>query len=98
MNTLTHEVYSLLGLSQMININKTIYRECIRYERLFHLTKIAFYGSNDSEMNIFINIQPIMKSLLRPDYLEFSSTVDLCSGILNIAAHYRGFFRSWFRT
>ena len=98
MNTLTHEVYSLLGLSQMININKTIYRECIRYERLFHLTKIAFYGSNDNEMNIFINIQPIMKSLLRPDYLEFSSTVDLCSGILNIAAHYRGFFRSWFRT
>lgn len=82
----------------MINISQVIYSNAIRYEVLFNMTKLAFVGYNDNKMNIFIDLYPIYRTLLKPDYLDIRSEVDLCSGVLNLAAHYRAFFEKYCNT
>lgn len=88
----------LQGLRILINVNAVVYKEAIRYDKLFALTKRAFAYCDDNELNIFIDLYPILRSLYKPDYLEFKNPVDLCSCIINLGAHYKYFFRSYFQT
>ena len=79
----------------MINVLQVIYSNAIRYELLANMTKLAFNGYDDINLNIYIDLYPIFRTLLKPDYLDLNSDVDLCSGVLNLAAHYRRFFERY---
>lgn len=82
----------------MINILNSIYGNCIKYERMQFLTNKAFKGYNDNELNIFIDLYPIFRTLYKADYIESNSNVDICAGIINTAAHYRRFFMRYYNT
>lgn len=82
----------------MLNILQTFYMNAIKYENMIKMTSLAFNGYNDNEINIFIDLYPLMRTLSKPDYLELKSPVDFVSGVLNLAAHYRGFFRRYCQT
>lgn len=82
----------------MINILNSIYGLAIKYDQMIKLTSQAFRGYNDNQINIFIDLYPIFRTLYKPDYIESNSNVDICAGIVNLAAHYRGFFMRYCKT
>ena len=46
------------------NAADILYGSFIRYDRLFEMTKFAFYGKTDSnEVNIFIDVYSLLKGL-----------------------------------
>ena len=65
----------------------------IRYDRMSELVKNSFKAyKNASEMNIYIDVYSIVKSLYSNNY-EMKEYSTLSSCIVNICAHYREFFR-----
>lgn len=78
-----------------MNIMSTCYSLAIRYDRLRLLSMNAFQDYKDADsINIFIDLYPIFRSIYKQDYLE-GTNLDLCSGIINLAAHYKQFFKSF---
>lgn len=82
----------------MINILNSIYGLAIKYDRIIQLTSKAFKGYNDNQINIFIDLYSIFRTLYKEDYVESASNVDICAGIINLAAHYRAFFMKYCKT
>ena len=82
----------------MINVLNSIYGNCIKYERMQYLTNKAFKGYETNELNLFIDLYPIFRTLYKADYIESNSNVDICAGIVNTAAHYRRFFMKYYNT
>lgn len=79
----------------MINPMVLCYGLAIRYDRLKLLVMDAFKKYYNAEsINIFIDTYEIFKGLYKPDYLE-GNNLDLCSGIINLAAHYKQFFKQY---
>ena len=82
---------SIIQLEQLINTNY------VRYETLVPLINAQFAGSDADELNIFIDLNSLIKPLTRfkisqlgIDYTDFR----LSSCIINMIAHYRRFFRT----
>lgn len=71
-----------------------IYGSYIRYDRLFEMTKFAFYGKTDSgDVNIYIDVYSILKSLYtRGTNIEIKDSYAIASCIINLAIHLRAYF------
>jgi hypothetical protein len=71
-----------------------LYGSYIRYDRLFEMTKFAFYGKTDSEnVNIYIDIYSILKGLYtRGTNIKINDSYAIASCIINLAIHLRAYF------
>lgn len=76
------------------NVADILYGSYIRYDRLFEMTKFAFYGKTDSEnVNIFIDVYSILKSLYtRGTNIKINDSYVIASCIINLAIHLRAYF------
>lgn len=76
------------------NVADILYGSYIRYERLFEMTKYAFYGKTDSEnVNIYIDVYSILKSLYtRGTNIQINDSYAIASCIINLAIHLRAYF------
>ena len=68
----------------------------IRYDRMYEMTKFAFYGKTDSnEVNIYIDIYSILKTLYsRGPALQIKDSYVIASCIINLAIHLRAYFET----
>ena len=78
------------------NAADIIYGSYIRYDRLFEMTKYAFYGKTDSEsVNIFIDVYSILKGLFtRGNNIKINDSYVVASCIINLAIHLRAYFET----
>lgn len=68
----------------------------IKYEKLSHLCQNRLHGISNRTIDIYIDISDMLKQLYTvPVYTEKRFLIT--SSIINVAAHYRGFFRSRYR-
>lgn len=76
------------------NVADILYGSYIRYDRLFEMTKFAFYGKTDSEnVNIYIDVYSILKSLYaRGTNIKINDSYVIASCIINLAIHLRAYF------
>lgn len=65
----------------------------VKYNRLNEIIPIAFKNSNSNKLNIFIDLYSVVKSLYSIDMkYTYSGRYELSAAILNMCAHYRGYF------
>jgi hypothetical protein len=76
------------------NVADVIYGSYIRYDRLYEMTKFAFYGKTDSEsVNIFIDVYSIVRSIYkRGSNVKINYSYAIASCIINLAIHLRAYF------
>ena len=76
------------------NAADIIYGSYIRYDRLYEMTKFAFYGKNDSnDVNIFIDVYSIVRSIYkRGSNIKVNDSCAIASCIINLAIHLRAYF------
>lgn len=76
------------------NVADILYGSYIKYDRLFEMTKFAFYGKTDSEnVNIYIDVYSILKSLYaRGTNIMINDSYAIASCIINLAIHLRAYF------
>lgn len=83
---------------EKMTIERLINSNYIRYNKLVEIVTHAFVGSTATEVNIYIDLYSILKSLYsdRTNYIieDYSSVT---SSIINMCAHYREFFRSRYK-
>lgn len=64
----------------------------VRYDRLTELINKEFYKSNYNEINLYIDMYSMVKSIYKFDPSQFIDRYSLASGVINACAHYREFF------
>lgn len=71
-----------------------LYGSFIKYDRLYEMTKFAFYGKTDSNsVNIFIDAYSILKTLYsRGQTLMIKDSCAIASCLINLAIHLRAYF------
>ena len=78
------------------NIADILYGSYIKYDKMYEMTKYAFYGKTDSnDVNIYIDAYSILRSLYtRGTSLEVVDSYVIASSIINLAIHLRAYFDS----
>lgn len=71
-----------------------IYSYYVKYDKLHRLINQLYGGSSANTINIFIDIMDIYKSLESKLREPFANHIVIISGIINMVAHYRQFFKS----
>ncbi len=79
-----------------ILVSDILYGSYIRYDRMYEMTKYAFYGRSDSNnVNIFIDAYSIIRSLFkRGSALKVDDSFSIASCIINLAIHVRAYFET----
>ena len=77
-----------LTIDQLIGINY------VRYGKLLSLVQSTYKDSNATELNIYIDLLSVTKSLYNDNLDTNCRNLALCSNIINMCVHYRQFFRS----
>lgn len=77
------------------DISTLFYSHMIKYQVLDKLISTAYQGSEATEVNLFIDLYPIIKSLYKHsnEYI-INSKHEFVAGILSMISHYRSFFKS----
>ena len=80
----------------MPSIADILYGSYIRYDRLFEMTKYAFYGKTDSnDVNIFIDLYSIYKGIFtRGANITINDSYVIASLSINLAIHLRAYFET----
>ena len=77
-----------------ISVEGVIYRYFVKYDRLNELISYTYSGSNDTSINIFIDLYGIYHTLFSRQYRTIVvDYVSFTSLVINMCAHYRSFFR-----
>lgn len=73
-----------------------LYGSFIRYDRLYEMTKFAFYGKTDSnQVNIYIDAYSILRSLYtRGSNIQVDDSCVIASCLINLAIHIRAYFET----
>lgn len=80
-----------------INSEQIIGSYAVKYSRLIKLVNIEYANCNSSVINIFIDLTDIIKRL-NIDHVEISTPYSIAASIINLCAHYRNFFREYYKT
>lgn len=78
-----------------------IYGYCVKYTRLAQLINTNFAGSTATTIDIFVDVRNIYNRVLlfmRLKHMRPNNRFFIASGIINLCAHYREFFRSRYNT
>lgn len=66
----------------------------VKYERLAQLISHSFTNSNATELNVYIDLYGIIKTLFSDSYrTDISDYTAMTSTLLNMCGHYRAFFK-----
>src|SRR5574344_2650368 len=82
-------------MNKMVSIEQIIYSNCVKYERLSGIINKAFKGSKADNLNIFIDLYSILKSVYRKE-VKAEQFTSITSTVINICSHYRYFFRNFY--
>ncbi len=79
-----------------INVSDLIYGSYIRYDRMYEMSKFAFYGDTDSNnVNIYIDLYSILKNLYsKGPSLRINDSYSIASCVINLAIHIRAYFET----
>lgn len=76
------------------SIENIVFQNYIKYERLAELINYAYAGSSATEINIYIDLYPIIRSIYSDTYnVSYNGFMDLVPLLINMCAHYRFFFK-----
>lgn len=82
-------------------VSNVIYGYYTKYERLIPLINENFVGSSATSLDIFIDVMDIFRRLDRASaknsFLTITNPLVITSGIINMVAHYRYFFRTRYK-
>lgn len=80
----------------MILVSDILYGSYIKYDRMYEMTKYAFYGRSDSNnVNVFIDVYSIIRSLFKQgSLLKIDDSFSIASCIINLAIHIRAYFET----
>lgn len=86
--------------NRMPSVADIMYGSYIRYDRLFEMTKYAFYGKTDSnDVNVFIDLYSIFKNLYtRGTGITINDSYVIASCSINLAIHLRAYFDTRHKT
>ena len=80
-----------------INLSKIIYGSYVKMERLSKIVYETFSNTSIAEathLNIFIDLYSVLHSIFSEHYrVNIENYTDITSGIINMCAHYRQFFK-----
>ena len=69
----------------------------IKYERLKQIIDYTYSGSSATEINLYIDLYPIIRSVYADTYqVNYHGFMDLVPLIINICAHYKYFFNRFY--
>ena len=79
-----------------VDISDILYGSFIRYDRMYEMTKFAFYGKTDSNnVNIYIDAYSILKNLYsKGPSLRIKDSYVIASCLINLSIHIRAYFES----
>ncbi len=80
-----------------IPIEKLLFSNFVKYDRLKIISDRAFSKTNASELNIYIDLNSMLKSIYSQDILGMTSLTSISSFVVNICSHYRHFYRTRYR-
>lgn len=79
------------------NIDSIVLANYIKYERLSSLINYAYTGSNATEINLFLDLYPIIRSIYADTYqVSYHGFMDLVPLLINLCIHYRFFFKKFY--
>lgn len=82
-------------------VSNVIYGYYTKYDRLTYLINENFAGSTATTLDIFIDVMDIFRKLdkaySKNSYLTITNPLVVTSGIINMIAHYRYFFRTRYK-
>lgn len=79
----------------MDNIADILYGSYIKYDRLYEMTKYAFYGNDETNVNIYIDCYSILRSLYtHGSNLMIKDSYAIASCLINLAIHLRAYFET----
>ena len=68
----------------------------VKYEKLAPIVAEAFAGSTDTYLDIYIDMNSVIRSLYNSNYnIEINNYKSLTSCIINMCGHYRDYFRRY---
>lgn len=77
-----------------ISIEQYLYGNYIKYNKMAELTAECFSGSDANAVNIFIDMNSMIKSLYRFSKLSIENYSVVTSSILNLCAHIRSYYEN----
>lgn len=79
-----------------ISPEQIIIGSAVKYNNLAKLISTSYYGSNCTEVNLFIDMNSVIKKVYSMDSIKFDTTeqFDLAASMINLCGHYRNFFKS----
>lgn len=79
----------------MENLAQMLYSSYIRYDRMYEMTKFAFYGSNATKVNVYVDVYSLLRNLYsKYQNIEIRDSYAIASCMINLAIHIRGYFES----
>lgn len=83
-------------MGERSSIADMLYGSYIRYDRMYEMTKFAFYGKTDSEsVNIFIDCYSMLRSLYKRGLnFQVEDSCVIASCLINLAIHIRAYFET----
>lgn len=79
---------------QGITVEQAIAKFLTKYEILDYIIPYGFAGSNSKKLNIYIDLYGIYRTILSRNYrIIITDYTSIATGIINICAHYRSYFR-----
>lgn len=82
-------------MNHNVPIEYIMARYMVRYARLNQLISYAFKGSNANTINLYVDIYSMYKTIISRTYrTDMSNYTEFVSSLINLCAHYRGYFKS----
>ena len=70
-----------------------LYSNYIKYDRLYHLSKHAFYGLNSSSLDVYLDMNSLLRVLYRyTRNLSINNYSVITSSLINLCAHLRNYY------
>lgn len=80
------------------HIDTIVFSNAVKYDRMKELINFAFVGSNANNINVYLDMYPIIRSIYSDKYnVKVDDYIGLAPSIINLCAHYRLFFRVFYK-
>lgn len=80
------------------SITNILYNNYISYDTLFAMTKFAFAGSNAESVDVYIDMNSLLRKLYAIQDISIEDYSSITSSIINLCAHMRSYFWTRHRT
>lgn len=74
--------------------NSAMYSFYVKYDRLRELINAHYAGSNAVNLDIYVDMYSILRNVFTMNSLSYTNDKFITTGIINLCAHYREFFKT----